>query len=204
VKLGLLADIHCNLPGLERALELLEDCDELLCAGDLLYQFRFSNEVLELLKRRRVLCIVGNHDKTILYSAGHPLRGSPSIKPRNLKYLAGLPSELRLTLDGMRVAMFHGAPWDEVDGPNAHYIYPDDWHSLNRLASVEADVIVLGHTHMPFHRRVGQTLVVNPGSCGESRDGTGTLSCTMLDLEAGGLELRRFTLDPPAAASGKP
>lgn len=198
MKLGLLADIHCNLPGLERALELLEDCDHLLCAGDLLYQFRFSNEVLELLRERHVLSILGNHDKTILYTAAHPLRSSSSIKPRNLEYLAGLPSELRLTLNGTRIAMFHGAPWDEVDGPIAHYIYPADRHNLNRLADVEADVIVLGHTHVPFHTRVGQTLVINPGSCGESRDGTGTLSCTMLDLETSGVELRRFVLEGAA------
>jgi len=66
VKLGLFSDIHCNVRGLERALQLLDDCDELLCAGGLLYQYRFSGEVLALLRQHRGHAIVGNHDKTIL------------------------------------------------------------------------------------------------------------------------------------------
>ena len=100
MKLGLFSDIHCNLGGLERALQLLDDCDELLCAGDLLYQYRFSGEVLALLREHRVHTIVGNHDKTILYTPSHPLRASPSVDPTELQFLAGLPNSLALELGG--------------------------------------------------------------------------------------------------------
>lgn len=192
MKVGLIADIHCNLPGLHRALELLSDCAEVLCAGDLLYQYRFSNQVLALLRERSVRAILGNHDKTILYTPAHPLRGSASIDPSCLAYLAGLPSELALPLGGLQVAMFHGSPWDQPDAPVAHYIYPQDTAHLQRLASVSADVIVLGHTHVPFSTWVGSTLVVNPGSCGEARDRTGWLSCAVLDTATRRVEFRGF------------
>jgi putative phosphoesterase len=194
VKIGLISDVHCNLEGLERALELLDDCDEVLCAGDLMYQYRFSNDVLALLQQREVRSILGNHDKTVLYSPGHPLRDSGTIDPFYLDYLAGLPSNLTIKRNGTRIAMFHGSPWDEVDGPNAQYIYAHDQRQLLRLAAVPADIVVLGHTHVPMDVRIGDMRIVNSGSCGESRDGTGTLSCMMLDAETGRLELRRFTL----------
>jgi len=195
VRVGLISDIHCNLRGLERALDLLQDCDEVLCAGDLLYQYRFSNDVLALLRRRTVRAILGNHDKTILYTPSHPLRSSPSVGLRGLEYLASLPSHLALTLGGTRIAMFHGSPWDEVKGPIAHYIFPADRQSLERLAEVPADLIILGHTHVPMEVWVDGRLVVNPGSCGEARDESRMLSCAMLDLETGRRELRRFAVD---------
>jgi putative phosphoesterase len=189
----LISDIHCNLAGLQEALALLADCDEVLCAGDLMYQYRFSNDVLRHLAERRVHAIVGNHDKTILYTPGFPLRTSPSVDPERLGYLAGLPHELMLTLDGIRIAMFHGAPWDDPRGTSASYLYPDDEQQLRRLAQVEADVIVLGHTHRAFAKSVDEVLVVNPGSCGEARDGTRNLTCAILDTASREVEFRLFS-----------
>jgi putative phosphoesterase len=201
MKLGLISDIHCNLDSLKRALELLDDCDEILCAGDLVYQYRFSNEVLAELRRRDVRAILGNHDKTVLYSSGHSLRSSPSVDPFYLEYLAGLPSNLLLTYGSTRVAMFHGSPWDQIDGPIAYYIYPKYDEQLKRLASVDADFIVLGHTHVPMAVPVDGRLVINPGSCGEPHFGKGTFTCAVLDLDTGRTEFREFSLDSTASSS---
>ena len=192
MNIGLISDIHCNLSGFRSALDLLSDCDEILCAGDLLYQYRFSNEVLELIQEHGVRAIVGNHDKTILHTPFHPLRDSPTIDASQMRYLAELPSELIIDLGGLRLAMFHGSPWDEAGSIQAQYVYPTDHSTLRRMSNVEADVIVLGHTHIPFHMTVGQALVVNSGSCGECRDGTETLSCMRLDTATREIELRRF------------
>ena len=43
MKLGIVADVHCNIEGLRAALDLMGPIDELICAGDAVYQFRFSN-----------------------------------------------------------------------------------------------------------------------------------------------------------------
>lgn len=195
MKLGLISDIHCNLPALERALELLGDCDEVLCAGDLLYQYRFSNVVLTLLRERGIRSIVGNHDNTILYAPGHPLRGSPSVDADCFAYLGSLPERLTLDYGERRVAVFHGAPWDEPRATSACYLYPEDSRLLARIAEVDADFVILGHTHRPFAAQVGATLVVNPGSCGEPRDASRTYSCAALDVGTGEVEFRPFFLD---------
>jgi putative phosphoesterase len=192
VKVGLLSDIHCNLEGLRRALAILGDCDQLLCAGDLLYQYRFSSDVLGLLRDAQVHSIVGNHDKTILHVPGHPLRSSPTVDPSELRYLGEIPESLNLSLGGARIAMFHGAPWDIPRDTSAHYVYATSQSDLRRVAEVDADVVVLGHTHIPFSCVVADTLIVNPGSVGECRDGSGLLSCAMLDTDDRRVEFRRF------------
>ena len=195
MKLGLISDIHCNLPALERALALLQDCDELICAGDINYQYRFSNSVLTLLRERGVRSIAGNHDNTILYAPGHPLRDSPTVDAGCFAYLKGLPERLELDYGERRVAVFHGAPWDEPRGTSACYVFPEDTRLLARLGDVDADFVVLGHTHRPFTARVGPMLVVNPGSCGEPRDASNTYSCAALDVASGEVEFRPFALD---------
>src|SRR5437016_554624 len=114
MKVGLLSDIHCNMPGLRNALYLLSDCTELLCNGDLMYQYRFSAEILDLLEEHGVHCIVGNHDLSILHTPGHPLRAALATDPTALERLAAIPRDLMLELGGVRFAMFHGSSWDEV------------------------------------------------------------------------------------------
>jgi len=194
MKLGLVSDIHCNLPALEYALGLLSDCDELICAGDINYQYRFSNAVVSLLRDRGVRSIVGNHDNTILHAPGHPLRESPTIDPSCFAFLKGLPERLELEYGEVRVAVFHGAPWDTPRATSCCYVYPEDARLLARLGEVDANYVVLGHTHRAFSSRVGSTLVVNPGSCGEPRDASGTYSCAALDIISGEVEIRPFVL----------
>jgi protein phosphatase len=89
--------------------------------------------------------------------------------------------------------MFHGAPWDNDDEPHAHYIYPQNRADLKRVAEVEADIIVLGHAHVPYAVRVGERLVVNPGTCGEPCPGSSLHSCAALDVATGEVEFRPFT-----------
>lgn len=190
MRIGLISDVHCNVPMLRRALARLEDCAEILCAGDLVYQFRFSNEVLEILRAHDVRTIVGNHDKSVLMTPNHPLRASPSVDPAALRYLASLPGRLVLRCAGVRIAMFHGAPWDDDAAPHAYYVYPQNRVDLRRVAEVDADVIVLGHAHVPFAERIRETLIINPGACGEPCPTTGLPSCAALDTATGAVEFR--------------
>ena len=46
MKLGIVSDIHCNAAGLRQALALMGDVDDLICLGDSIYEYRFSNEFM--------------------------------------------------------------------------------------------------------------------------------------------------------------
>src|SRR5258708_39894710 len=65
MRLGIVSDIHCNHEALSIALERMGAIDELLCAGDAVYQFRFSNEVIQILRERCARYVLGNHEAVL-------------------------------------------------------------------------------------------------------------------------------------------
>ena len=105
-----------------------------------------------------------------------------------------------MTLDGSRCYLGHAAPHDDL----FTYLTPATLPAA--VAGVEADFLLLGHTHLPLHQQVGQLTVVNPGSVGLPRDsggkanyavyeqGTMTLKQVAYDVEATIADLRQGPL----------
>ena len=178
MKIGIVSDVHCNHTGLLQALELLGDADELICLGDSIYEYRFSNEVVRLLRDRGVHTILGNHEEGFLGPHGARARQPEWIDHSLLQWLREQPKRLELDVGGKKLLLVHSTPWE----PQGAYVYPHD-SMLARFGEVEADFVLYGHTHHQLVRRVGKVLVINPGSAGEARDqGNGRqLSCAMLD-----------------------
>ena len=196
MKLGIIADIHCNHEALRIGLERMGEVDELLCAGDAVYQFRFSNEVMALLRERGARYILGNHEEVLLGRWGERARNAPGVDAGALAYMAAQPSRLDTRVNGKTLVMVHGSPWE----PHNEYIYPNS-PSLSRFAEIDADYIILGHTHYQMAERVGRALVINPGSAGEARDPRNAfkLSYAILDTASGEVTFDDFQ-DPTRAA----
>ena len=189
MKIGIVADIHCNHEALRIALERMGTVDELLCVGDAVYQFRFSNEVMELLRQRGARYILGNHERVMLGPWGERARSLPTVRQENLDYMTSQSYCLEARVDGRRLVMVHGSPFDPPD----EYIYPNS-PALGRLAQIDADYIILGHTHYHMAVPVGRGLAINPGSCGEARDHRNEfrLSWAVLDTETGEVAFGHF------------
>jgi putative phosphoesterase len=165
MRLGIVSDIHCNAPGLQLAIDRMGDVDQLLCAGDIMNEYRFSNEVIEILRDRGALCVLGNHDMGLLAPHGERARAAPTIKEANLRYLAEQPLSREMVVDGKTLLMTHATPFP----PHSEYVYAGS-PELARFGEVAADYIVVGHTHAQMALRVGRALVINPGSAGDGRD----------------------------------
>jgi putative phosphoesterase len=178
VKLGIVSDIHSNAPGLRQALDLMGQVDELLCLGDCIFEYRFSNEVVGLLRQRGAMVIQGNHEEVFFSSAGIRAREREGLDAALMDYLAAQPHRRLLRFGNVTVLMVHSTPWE----PRGDYVYP---HSadLARFAEAEADFVLYGHTHAQVVRRVGRVTVINPGSAGDARDHSNgrKLSCAVLD-----------------------
>lgn len=191
-----MADIHCNVEALRIALERMGDVDELLCAGDAVYQFRFSNDVIELLRQREARYILGNHEEVLLSKWGEKARSAEWVRQDAVAYMAAQDGVLETVVHGKRLVMVHGSPWE----PHNEYIYPNS-PSIARFAEIDADYVVLGHTHYQMAERVGRPLVINPGSAGEARDPRNSfrLSYAVLDTVTGEVVFDDFA-DPTRAA----
>lgn len=181
VRVGIVSDVHCNIEGLRMGLAAMGEIDELFCAGDSVFQFRWSNEVVELLRDLGARMILGNHEETILSADGERALSSPKVRQDLVEWLKGQPYRLETVVDGKRVLMVHGSPW----GNWKDYQYPHEpiW---SRAATMECDTLIVGHTHYKMAQRFGSTLVINPGSAGDPRDHRNDfqLSCAVWDTHS--------------------
>ena len=178
MKLGIVSDIHCNAAGLRAALALMGDVDELICLGDSIWEYRFSNEVAQLLRERGAHTILGNHEEGFFGPLGERARARAGNDGELMEWLAARPHRIDLDCGGKRVLLVHSTPWE----PRGAYIHPES-PELARFAETEADFVLYGHTHRQVAKRFGRVLVVNPGSAGDARDHNNgrLLSCAVLD-----------------------
>ncbi len=112
------------------------------------------------------------------------------IEPSNLEWVKNLPISLHLELENRRIEIYHGSPWE----PLIEYIYPDYAH-FELFKEMSTDFVVLGHTHRPLLRHIDNVTVINPGSCGQPRDGLPGASYAILNMTNGALELKRAEYD---------
>lgn len=178
MKLGIVSDIHSNAVGLQLAFDAMGNVDEVLCLGDCIYEYQFSNSVVALLKEHRAVVIQGNHEEVFFSPAGARARERPGLDASLMAYLADQPHRRVMRFGDKTLMMVHSTPWE----PRGEYVFP---HSarLARFAEADADFVLYGHTHAQLVRRVGRVLVINPGSAGDARDPTNgrLLSCAVLD-----------------------
>lgn len=181
-------DIHGNLPALEAVLADMQanNLSPDYCLGDLVGYGTFPNEVIEIIRERNIPTIMGNYDLGVGNSSDDcgcaytskiaEALGKRSIAWTNQNttsdnklFLQQLAAQIPLQLDGLRVLLVHGSPRKINE-----YLFEDrpDATMERLLDLAEADVLVCGHTHIPYHKILPSGRhVVNAGSVGKPKDG---------------------------------
>ncbi len=153
-KIGVIADIHADIEALKIALDRLYNYHRvnlIMCAGDLTGYGKEPNAVIELIRSQRIITVRGNHDAP-----------SADISPENADYLRALPFHWGGEVEGVRLFMCHGRPNITFMGFHPDYVTDDELNDL--LTSLEADVVIAGHTHIPMVKKVEKGYVINPGA----------------------------------------
>jgi putative phosphoesterase len=107
-----------------------------------------------------------------------------------MAFLRQLPLHEQLTIDKHQFYLGHAAPHDDL----YTYLTPDTLPAA--VADVQADFLLLGHTHLPLQQRVGDLMIVNPGSVGLPRDSGGKANYAV--YENGTITLKHVTYDVEA------
>ena len=116
-------------------------------------------------------------------------------------YLASLPEELALTIQGYKVLVLHGSPVSVKD-PIYPSITPRGLGS--KLGNRHPNILICGHTHIPFSKKLAGMLVVNAGAAGTSIDGDPRASYGIIDFEKGAFPraaIVRFEYDYDSVAN---
>jgi predicted phosphodiesterase len=192
VRVAVFSDIHGNVAALDAVIGAAnaEGIEEFWCLGDLVAHGPRPAEVVARLRELACLtCIRGNTDRYVLTG---DLSGiiPPIDRPRTsqdwraladaresfgwtrgclaacgqLEWLAGLSVQHRVSLpDGSRVLLVHASPGRD-DGPGLTPEQGDDVLVRAKFTKREADLVLVGHTHVPCDRNVAGCRAVNPGS----------------------------------------
>ena len=182
MKIGIISDIHGNLPGLKECLTVLaqEGVDQIVCLGDLVQFGPFPSEVIDLLQRNDIDTLQGNCDRAVAKDrddtgdsfenvqwdnlASELLQWTKDqITPEQRRYLKKLPSELRFNIGSRRILCVHGLPGNingSIQGNVANEVYD------LLLSRNSCDILILGHTHEMLLQPRGTRMILNPGSIG--------------------------------------
>jgi putative phosphoesterase len=169
-----ISDVHANLEALNA---VLAEAGErgVYCLGDVVGYGASPNEVIDLLRQRNAVCVLGNHDHAALTAdpGGFNARAavaavwtSRQLSDDNRLFLAGLPRDFYLTKLSVRL-------------------------------------IALGHTHVPFVWSERAGVVFNPGSVGQPRDGDPRSSYAIVSVHGDRVEVehRRAVYDIETSAN---
>ncbi len=214
MRVAVLADVHGNLPALEAVLAEpdVRAADAVVLNGDIATG-PMPAETLDALTALgdRAIWVHGNCERELVaHYDGRPDPDLPAeagamtagvvglLERQHRDLLDGLPRNVTLDLDGLGPVRFcHATARDDteivlVDSPPEYYAAAFD--------GVDEQVVVLGHTHMPFDRLVDRRRYVCAGSVGMPYGGTGaywallgpdvTLRRTAYDLDAAAARLR--------------
>ena len=181
MKIAAIYDIHGNLPALEAVLKEIEQVqpDCILVGGDIV-SGPMPKETLERLLAigDKVHFIRGNADREVVAAFdGIPLDpGLPEevrdltiwvakqLDTRHRDFLAQLPEQAIFRIDGVGDVLFcHASPRNDTE---IFTVATPEARLRTILAGVKQNVVVCGHTHMQYIRRIGNIDVVNAGSVG--------------------------------------
>ena len=222
-KLAIFSDIHANLPAMEVVAAHLKagGYDGVYCLGDLGGYASQPNEVQAVIEEMGCPTVLGNYDEGVGFNKDNC--GCNYVKPfdvemseisfqwtlkqttdKNKAWLRTLPRELRLTVEGWRVLLCHGSPVSTTE-----YLFETRSEPyLQKFTAggrndAQADVIIFGHTHVPYHRAVDGVDFINTGSVGRPKDGDPRAGYCVLTLDGDAVrsEQVRLPYDVDAACT---
>lgn len=204
MEIGVISDVHSNLPALEAVLEEFDNrgVDEIICAGDLIGYYPYPNDVLNLISSREIKCVRGNHDEAVLTGTPQNYKDTAiktlkwtknQIDEEKKDIIKSYPVERVEKYNFLTVHVVHGSPLH----PFTDYIYPEDvdHRFIKENLNKSPDFLILGHTHEQFRVNIGETTVLNPGSVGQPRDGEKTAGYAIIDTEYESATLYRASYD---------
>jgi putative phosphoesterase len=212
MKIGLISDIHGNYAALEQVIRELksEGVDIIMNAGDNAGYSSGHEDCVKMLIDENIPGCMGNYDEAVGFD--RPICGcgesddealmkmrAASLKwarenasPKTKKYLSLLPQKLEIAVGNTRILAIHGG----LDTLN-EMIGKDEDDKMEVIAGRNsAEIVVMGHTHTPFFKKISGKIFVNPGSVGRPIDNDPRASYGLVKINGDiQVELRRTAYD---------
>ena len=176
MKIVVISDLHGNFDALSA---LPESGDELWVLGDLVDYGPQPREVVNFVRGHAAAVVRGNHDNAVGFDvdprcnpryhamASATMQFSTAELDEEAKaFLRGLPKTRILERDGKRFLLCHAIPSDPLMGIARRTRSGGG----RRLQAIQADYLLVGHTHTPFIQTGGANNGGQPRQPGATKD----------------------------------
>ncbi len=208
MRILILSDIHANPWALAAVERDAGTVDYIICGGDTVSYGPGPQATVQWIREHQAITVRGNHDHAVAFRAdprANPAKQSLALTmrdwtrarldPADLKWLTRLPVSLHWEIGGVRFALAHATPMEPLYDYRLTPLLRDAM--LDRIiGSIQANVLVVGHTHLPMVRSYGDMLIVNPGSAGQPLDADPRASYAI--WQDGEVTIRRVAYDRSA------
>ncbi len=205
----MLSDVHANWEALSALRQAEPKPDAVLFMGDVVGLGADADRCASWLRANVTHAVGGDHDEA-LFDADALLPGSKvccaldatiefaakTLSASSRDYIAGLPNSLTVQLADVTFYLTHAGPagsFDRFDLITA----PKDLLEAE-FKDVAADMVLIGHTHRPGIRQIGDKVIVAPGSLGAPR--YGVPDATFAAWTDGTIKIHHLHYDHHAAA----
>ncbi len=212
MKVAVISDIHGNFQALESVLADIQKnkCDQIFCLGDLAMAGPQPRTVIDYIMNRCQdwVIIKGNTDKMItefdlkMYDkmqkkfpvmANALLDDVDIIEQDKKDFLASLPEQKSIMVEGVSVLLVHGSPRkineDILPGMKISEVQ-------EIIDGVNEELILCGHTHVPCgYQTLTKQTVVNVGSVGRPMTGVPKANYAIFDFENGTFSVEHRVVD---------
>ena len=224
MRYAIISDVHSNLEAFTACLREIDrlKADEIVCLGDIVGYNSSPNECVQLIRERRVRCVMGNHDERAaglkepddfnLQAAAAVLWTRDVLTQENREFLKNLP---RTLLVNNKFLAIHG--W--IDDTDQYILSPGDAvRNFQMLSEMKRPkVCFFGHTHVPvtyidtegdavmnadteLKLEKGVRYLINPGSVGQPRDRDPRAAFVVFDTNRSQVSFHRVEYDIQSVA----
>jgi len=191
-KVLLFGGVYSNLQALEKLISLAEEegvaLENCICTGDIVGYCAKPEETVQLFQDWGAKSIQGNVEQQLFEGAedcgcdftvgsrcdGFSKTWYPYAQGRlskaSIDWMGELPNNITFEFAGKKVTVVHGA-FDHI----SEFIFASSPASIKKqnFKHTKSDIIVAGHSGLPFHQEIDDSLWLNPGVVGmPANDGT--------------------------------
>ena len=190
--IAIISDIHGNFEALKAVLNKIDEMkiSQIYCLGDVVGYYSQVNECCDELRKRKVKCVMGNHDWYLTAGSFCPRSKSVNdcliyqqkiITAENKDWI----SSFSLIIKDKNISMVHGSWSNPID----EYLEPNE----NCFSNINGTYFFSGHTHIQRLDIYKDKVYCNPGSVGQPRDDDPKAAFAVFD--GGNIELFRVEYD---------
>lgn len=186
-RIAILSDVHGNLTALENVIADIEkrNVSKIFCLGDSIIKCVNPDKVIDILREKCEVMLLGNCDEIICRKDIAPGRfwTRDKIGEERAEFIRNLPISYEFYMSGHLIRLFHASPisLEHVFNPmypNSDSIYfnkiisdPNDLFKNTEFIGKNEndavpDIVGYGHLHTPNLNRYGNKTIFNVGSVG--------------------------------------